>query len=68
MSTPSNSLKDKPSIAIVGLGISGLGCAHFLKDDAELTLYEANDYIGGHTNTVTVTEGCLLYTSPSPRD
>ncbi len=47
----------KPRIAIIGLGISGLGCAHFLKDHAELTLYEANDYIGGHTNTVTVKEG-----------
>lgn len=47
----------KPSIAIIGLGISGLGCAHFLKDDADLTLYEANDYIGGHTNTVTIKEG-----------
>lgn len=49
--------KRKPTIAIIGLGISGLGCAYFLKDDAELTLYEANDYIGGHTNTVTVKEG-----------
>lgn len=46
----------KPKIAIVGLGISGLGCAHFLKDDADLSLYEANSYIGGHTNTVTVKE------------
>ncbi len=55
-STSDNDTK-KPSIAIIGLGISGLGCAHFLKDDADLTLYEANDYIGGHTNTVTVKEG-----------
>ncbi len=55
-SNPTND-KKKPTIAIVGLGISGLGCAHFLKNDAELTLYEANDYIGGHTNTVTVKEG-----------
>ncbi len=49
--------KEKPSIAIIGLGISGLGCAHFLKDHADLTLYEANNYIGGHTNTVTIKEG-----------
>ncbi len=49
--------KQKPKIAIIGLGISGLGCAHFLKDDADLTLYEANDYVGGHTNTVTIKEG-----------
>lgn len=57
MISESTNLLKKPTIAIIGLGISGLGCAHFLKDDAELTLYEANDYIGGHTNTVTVKEG-----------
>ncbi len=57
MDSTSNKIKSKPTIAIIGLGISGLGCAHFLKDDADLTLYEANHYIGGHTNTVTVKEG-----------
>ncbi|MEQ1752340.1 MAG: FAD-dependent oxidoreductase, partial [Prosthecobacter sp.] len=45
-----------PRIAIIGTGISGLGCAHFLHRRFDLTLYEAADYIGGHTNTVTVTE------------
>ena len=56
---PSNTTQreHKPSVAIIGLGISGLGCAHFLKDDVNLTLYEANNYIGGHSNTVTVKEG-----------
>lgn len=43
-------------IAIVGTGISGLGCAHFLHQHHDVTLYEAADYIGGHTNTVTVEE------------
>ena len=43
-------------IAIIGTGISGLGCAHFLHQRHDITLYEAADYIGGHTNTVTVTE------------
>ena len=43
-------------IAIIGTGISGLGCAHFLHQRHDVTLYEAADYIGGHTNTVTVTE------------
>ncbi len=57
MNSEPQSSKNKPTIAIIGLGISGLGCAHFLKDHAQLTLYEANDYIGGHTNTVTVKEG-----------
>jgi len=38
-------------IAIIGGGISGLTVAHLLHDDHDLTLFEANDYIGGHTHT-----------------
>jgi len=41
-------------VAIVGTGISGLVCAHLLHPDHEITVFEANDYIGGHTNTVRV--------------
>ena len=43
-------------IAIIGTGIAGLGCAHFLHRDHDLTLFEQNGYVGGHTNTVHVTE------------
>lgn len=43
-------------LAIVGTGIAGLGCAHFLRHDFDLTLFESADYIGGHTNTVTAAE------------
>lgn len=43
--------------AIIGTGIAGLGCAHFLQRQTNLTLYEKNDYVGGHTNTVSVPEG-----------
>ena len=43
-------------LAIIGTGIAGLGCAHFLQKKFDLTLYERNDYAGGHTNTVTVDE------------
>ena len=42
--------------AIIGTGIAGMGCAHFLYPGDELTIYEQNDYVGGHTNTVTVDE------------
>ena len=42
--------------AIIGTGIAGMGCAHFLYPVTDLTIYEQNDYIGGHTNTVTVDE------------
>jgi predicted NAD/FAD-binding protein len=45
----------KPRIAIVGSGISGLSAAHHLFDQAEITLFEAGDYFGGHTHTVDVT-------------
>ncbi len=42
--------------AIIGTGIAGMGCAHFLYKHTGLTIYEQNDYIGGHTNTITVDE------------
>jgi len=45
-----------PTLAIIGTGISGLGCAHFLQRDFDLTLFEQNDYVGGHTNTVAAAE------------
>ncbi|MDD9174110.1 FAD-dependent oxidoreductase [Aliivibrio finisterrensis] len=38
-------------IAIVGSGISGLVCAYVLSRKYHVTLFEANDYIGGHTAT-----------------
>ena len=46
----------RPRIAIVGTGIAGLGCAHFLHPHADLTLYEAEADYGGHSNTVLVEE------------
>ncbi len=44
------------TLAIIGTGIAGLGCAHFLHECFDLTLYEQNDYAGGHTNTIVVEE------------
>lgn len=41
-------------IAVVGSGISGLAVAHSLKGQAEVTLFEAGDYFGGHANTVDI--------------
>jgi predicted NAD/FAD-binding protein len=46
----------RPSLAIVGTGISGLGCAHFLHREFDLTLFEADRRIGGHSHTVSVAE------------
>jgi uncharacterized protein len=39
-------------IAVIGAGISGNLVAYLLNPDHEVQLFEANDYPGGHTNTV----------------
>lgn len=43
-------------VAVVGAGIAGLTTAAGLADRHELTVFEAADWIGGHTNTVDVEE------------
>ena len=43
------------SIAVVGSGIAGLACAWRLARHHQVCLYEANDYLGGHTHTVVAT-------------
>ena len=47
--------KPRLKLAIVGSGISGLAVAHTLKDHADITMFEAGDYFGGHTHTVDIT-------------
>ncbi|WP_417614766.1 NAD(P)/FAD-dependent oxidoreductase [Oceanisphaera sp.] len=44
-------------IAVVGSGISGLTSAWLLSEQHEVTVFEANDYLGGHTATVDVELG-----------
>ncbi|MGY4386406.1 putative NAD/FAD-binding protein [Pedobacter sp. UYP24] len=43
-------------VAVIGTGVAGMGCGHFLHQKYDLTFYEELDYVGGHTNTVTVDE------------
>ena len=43
-------------IAIIGSGISGLTSAYLLHKKHDITLFESNNYIGGHTNTITVND------------
>jgi len=48
-------------IAIIGTGISGLSCGYYLHEQHDITVFEANDYIGGHTATVDVEVGGKTY-------
>ncbi len=43
-------------MAIIGTGIAGMGAADLLRHKYDITVFEQNDYIGGHTNTITVDE------------
>ena len=42
-------------VAIVGSGIAGSSAAHHLHGMADISLFEAGHYFGGHTHTVDVT-------------
>lgn len=46
----------KPTLAIIGTGMAGMSAAYFLKEKFEVSLFEKNDYIGGHTHTIDVQE------------
>lgn len=48
-------------IAVIGSGIAGMASAWLLSRRHEVTLYEANAYIGGHTHTHDVTLGGRNY-------
>ena len=43
-------------LAIIGTGIAGMACGHYLRDKYDVSFYEKNNYAGGHTNTITVDE------------
>ncbi len=45
------------TLAIIGTGIAGMGCGHFLHKKYNIKLFEQNNYVGGHTNTISVSEG-----------
>ncbi len=44
-------------IAVIGSGISGLACAHYLSARHTVSVFEANRRLGGHTATVNVALG-----------
>jgi predicted NAD/FAD-binding protein len=49
---PVRNLPDNLEIAVIGSGISGLSAAWLLSKRHKVTLFEADDRIGGHSNTV----------------
>lgn len=58
--TNADEVPAKKRIAIIGSGVSGLTCAHYLSkpplaSQYAVTIFEPNDYIGGHVNTIDVT-------------
>lgn len=44
-------------LAVIGGGIAGLGAAWLLRQRYEVTVFEREHHIGGHSNTVEVDEG-----------
>lgn len=45
------------NIAVVGSGISGICCAYLLQKRHRVTLFEKDNYFGGHTHTVCIPSG-----------
>ena len=45
---------NKKNIAIIGSGISGISAAYLLSNKHNITLFEKNNYFGGHTRTITI--------------
>ena len=52
----------RPRIAVVGSGVAGLTAAYVLQREADVTLYEADERLGGHADThdVPAADGRLL--------
>ncbi len=54
-------MSQKQNIAIIGSGIAGLTAGYLLSKKHNVTLFEANDYLGGHTHTRDVEMGGNTY-------
>jgi predicted NAD/FAD-binding protein len=47
-------IRGQQKIAIVGTGISGMSAAWLLDMRHDITIYEQNSYVGGHSNTLDI--------------
>lgn len=44
-------------VAVVGGGVAGIVAAYLLQEDHDVTLFDRNDYLGGHTHTIILPDG-----------
>jgi predicted NAD/FAD-binding protein len=56
------SAADRPQAAVVGAGVAGLTAAYVLQQAYDVTLYEADDRLGGHAHThdIAAADGRML--------
>jgi uncharacterized protein len=54
--------RQRPRAAVIGAGVAGLTAAYLLQRECDVTLYEADDRLGGHADTheIAAADGRLL--------
>lgn len=50
-------MSERKNIAVIGAGVAGISAAYALNKKHRVTLFEAADYLGGHTNTIVLDRG-----------
>lgn len=52
-----NTAGDRKCVAVIGGGVAGITAAHLLQQRFDVTLFERNEYVGGHTRTWVLDKG-----------